>query len=553
MSLLNITDLSLRVGGDDGYDLLREVSLTVDSGETVGLVGESGSGKSLTARAVLGLLPSRSSVAGSVSFRGVDMLTAGAEVAREVRRNCVSMVFQDPRSGINPVRTIGDYMTESLRLCHGWAADRATARAVELLHAVGLTHPERLLKQYPHEFSGGMLQRVMIAGALTTEPPLLLCDEPTTALDVTTQAEIVRILVDQQRQRDMGMLFITHDLNLASTICDRIYVIQRGVVVESGPTKSVFTRPTADYTRQLLSATPTLRVHERAVEQDTSNASQESILRVENVSKSYKTRFGRTVAVKNVSFSVERGTSFGVVGESGSGKSTISRMLVGLESPDSGTITLAGLDATTRPRGRSARLARARTRQIVFQDPYLSLDPRVPIGRAAADVMRLHFPDRADRRSHVEVLLRQVGLDARQAAALPRDLSGGQRQRAAIASALAADPELLVLDEATSALDVTIQAQVLELLREIRHERGLSLLFVSHDLAVVQELCDETLVLRHGEVVEQGDTRDLLSHPTTDYTRLLVDSAPRTRWEIEPAVPPPPVATDVQADLRSTE
>ncbi len=374
----------------------------------------------------------------------------------------------------------------------------------------------------------------MIASALTTEPNLLVCDEPTTALDVTTQAEIIRILVEQTRQREMGMLFITHDLNLAAAICDRVYVMRHGLIVESGTVEAVFQNPTSEYTRELLDATPSLdRPTATASRPRAAAVTAGPALAVENLGKTYRTRFGDTVAVDDVSFVVEQGAAFGVVGESGSGKSTIARILAGLERADVGRVLLAGVDMGVPASGTRARLAAARARQMVFQDPYQSLDPRLPIGRAVERVIRLHHPRERRSRERALDVLQQVGLDARLAESLPRTLSGGQRQRAAIAKALAVDPALLVLDEATSALDVSVQAQVLALLSAIRIERGLSIVFVSHDLAVVRELCDQTLVLQGGRTVEQGDTLALLTHPHASYTRLLVDSVPRVGWDLD--------------------
>ena len=564
MSLLRVSDLTLSIhdaaaeAGSAPRLLLNRVNLSVDAGETVGLVGESGSGKSLTARTAIALLPQNGLATGNVSLGEINMLTADRATAQDQRRNVASMVFQDPRSGLNPVRRIGDYVTEALRLCHGWSQQRATARATELLAEVGLPNPERHLRQYPHEFSGGMLQRVMIAAALSTEPKLLLCDEPTTALDVTTQAEIIGILTEQQARRGMGMLFITHDLNLAAAICDRVYVMKSGEIVEHGAAGTVLTNPREEYTRKLLAATPTLvAAADRPVPADRASAadraatshapvpadisgpadlhapSAKPILVIENLKKTYATKFGAVVAVDDVSFTVNRGAAFGVVGESGSGKSTIARLLVGLEHADGGVIDFDGQPRATQPKGKDERLARAKSIQIVFQDPYLSLDPRVPIGKAVEDVLALHFgTGKAERRSEALALLEQVGLAERQARALPRTLSGGQRQRAAIAKALAVSPQLLVLDEATSALDVSVQSQILQLINTVRAERGLSLVFVSHDLAVVQQICDETLVLRKGTVMEQGPTTSLLQNPRSAYTRLLVDSVSRAGWNL---------------------
>ena len=492
------------------------------------------------------------------------------------------MIFQDPRAGINPMRTIGDHLTEALRLAEGWSADAARARAVELLTAVRLPRPEEHLRQYPHEFSGGMLQRVMIAGALTTSPRLLVCDEPTTALDVTTQAEIIGVLSEQRARRGMGMLFITHDLNLAASLCDRVYVMSGGRIVEQGRAHDVLRDPQAEYTRRLVAATPTLfaspptltghsvgdlsrqtdRQHpltgvssksSESVHGDGADAGGDASARTEpsvrvpdarpecskrSGSRRPITAAGRSRCTRSIdaSITVPRGGALGVVGESGSGKSTLARMIVGLESVDGGDIRIDGRARTAVPRGRRERLAHARSVQMVFQDPYLSLDPRITAGRAIEDALRLHGGSgggrrlsASDSRARVRDLLAQVGLGEKHAAARPRTLSGGQRQRVAIARALAIEPDVLVMDEATSALDVSVQAQVLDLVDRIRRERGLTVLFISHDLAVVRRVCDETVVMRRGEIVERGRTDELLADPQHEYTRLLIDSVPQPR------------------------
>ncbi|KQM83823.1 ABC transporter ATP-binding protein [Agromyces sp. Leaf222] len=546
MSLLEISDLTLDL--ENGTSLLHGISLAVAAGETVGLVGESGSGKSLTARAVIGLLPDRARLGGRIELDGHEVIGASGRDILALRRHSAAMIFQDPRSGINPMRTIGDHMTETLRLCEGLSATDATARALELLAAVRLPRPEEHLRQYPHEFSGGMLQRVMIAGALTSSPKLLICDEPTTALDVTTQAEIIRVLADQRDARGMGMLFITHDLNLAASICDRVVVMRAGRVEEEGAALQVFTAPKAEYTARLVAATPTLApggVPERAdaataVDAEPHVATSDApasggassvpapLLSAKGLSKTYHRRGKPPVrAVVEASFELERGGALAVVGESGSGKSTLARMIVGLEQTDGGALAIAGRDRASVPHGREARLAHARSVQMVFQDPYLSLDPRITAGRSIEDALRLHTTrDRTAARSRAVDLLEQVGLTAAHADARPRTLSGGQRQRVAIARALAIEPDVLVMDEATSALDVSVQAQVLDLVAELRRERGLTVLFISHDLAVVRRVCDEVLVMRRGEIVERGATAELLDAPQHPYTRLLIDSVP---------------------------
>ncbi|OZB83791.1 MAG: ABC transporter ATP-binding protein [Microbacterium sp. 14-71-5] len=542
-ALLDIRELTLDLA--DGTRLLHGITLSVAPGETVGLVGESGSGKSLTARTVLGLTPDRAEIGGSVSVDGRSPLAPAT--LRSIRRADAAMVFQDPRAGINPMRTIGDHLTEALRLNEGWSRSRARARAAELLADVRLPSPAEHLDQHPHELSGGMLQRVMIAGALTTSPRLLVCDEPTTALDVTTQAEIVQVLRELCAERGMGMLFITHDLNLAGSLCDRLVVMKDGAVVEEGPALDVLRAPQAEYTRRLVAATPRLTGDVAALsDRETATGRRDSALEpqsrrgdgvsrsegrdveVSGVSKTYRVRGrGEVHAVADATLRIPTGGALAVVGESGSGKSTLARMIVGLEQVDTGTIRIGGRDAGGVPKGREERLARAKSVQMVFQDPYLSLDPRIPAGRAVADVLRLHAGlDKTAANVRALELLTAVGLGEEHAAARPKTLSGGQRQRVAIARALAIEPDLLVMDEATSALDVSVQAQVLDLVADIRRRQGLTLLFISHDLAVVRRVCEQTLVMRRGEIVERGATAELLTNPQHEYTRLLLDSVP---------------------------
>lgn len=528
MTLLEISGLTLDL--PNGKRLLHGIDLTVGIGETVALVGESGSGKSLTAQSVLGLLPSRAQTSGQVLVEGRDVLTMKPQELLAYRRSTAAMVFQDPRAGINPMRTIGDHLTEALRLGEGWSAARARERAIEVLAAVDMPRPLDHLRQYPHELSGGMLQRVMIAGALAGSPRLLVCDEPTTALDVTTQAQILRVLAEQRDKRSMGLLFITHDLNLAASLCDRVYVMNDGRVEEEGPARQVFLHPATAYARRLVAATPTITVQQNEVPALASTAPGPAVLEVRDLTKTYRARGREAVhAVNKVTLEICEGEALGVVGESGSGKSTLARMIVGLEQPDAGTIAIAGHTLKGQPRKRIDRLDRARRVQMVFQDPYLSLDPRMTASEAVEDALHLHHPRlrMADIRTQALTLLSSVGLATTQAEALPRTLSGGQRQRVAIARALAIEPSLLVMDEATSALDVSVQAQVLDVISEIRRERGLTILFISHDLAVVRRVCERSVVMRAGEVVESAPTIDLLTRPQHEYTRLLVDSVPR--------------------------
>ncbi|MCE4026851.1 ABC transporter ATP-binding protein [Microbacterium sp. Au-Mic1] len=521
-ALLDIRELTLDL--PNGTRLLHGITLSVAPGETVGLVGESGSGKSLTARTVLGLTPERAEIGGSVSVDGRSPLAPAS--LRAIRRADAAMVFQDPRAGINPMRTIGDHLTEALRLNEGWSRGRARARAAELLADVRLPSPAEHLDQHPHELSGGMLQRVMIAGALTTAPRLLVCDEPTTALDVTTQAEIVQVLRELCAERGMGMLFITHDLNLAGSLCDRLVVMKDGAVVEEGPALDVLRAPQAEYTRRLVAATPRLSGSDSAV--GSASGPGSAMVEVAGVSKTYRVRGrGEVRAVADATLEIPVGGALAVVGESGSGKSTLARMIVGLEQANAGTIRIGGRDIAGHATGREARVARAKSVQMVFQDPYLSLDPRIPAGQAVGDVLRLHAGlDKAAAADRALELLTAVGLGEEHALARPKTLSGGQRQRVAIARALAIEPDLLVMDEATSALDVSVQAQVLDMVADIRRRQGLTLLFISHDLAVVRRVCEQTLVMRRGEIVERGATTEILTNPQHEYTRLLLDSVP---------------------------
>ncbi|NKG19945.1 dipeptide ABC transporter ATP-binding protein [Paeniglutamicibacter terrestris] len=536
MKILDIKELSIRVAAAAAppLQLLEKVSMHIERGETVALVGESGSGKSLTARAVLGLLPSAAQVTGDIDLGGLAVLKASGAQLRAMRRGRAAMVFQDPRSSINPVRTLGAHLIEPMMQVPGANKAMLEARAVELLASMGLSNPEARMKQYPHELSGGMLQRVMIAGALMNDPELLICDESTTALDVTTQAAVIRLLSRAVSERSMGMLFITHDLALAASIADRTYVLRHGVLQEHGVTRQVFERPVSEYTQQLVAATPGMRSAPRSGSQPSGSAGA-PVLSVENVSKTYQLRGQPPVrALKSVSLAIPAGGGLAIVGESGSGKSTLGRIVAGLEHADSGEITLAG-GAITGGSARERRLKTASRVQMVFQDPYQSLDSRLTPAKALAAVLKLHYRlDAKAMRARIGQLLESVGLEERHANLYPRKLSGGQRQRVAIAKAMALNPRLLVLDEATSALDVSVQAQVLELVNKLRKDSGVAVLFISHDLAIVGEICDELLVVQDGAIVESGPTRAVLGNPQHPYTQTLLASVPRPRWETDP-------------------
>ena len=538
--VLRIDNLCLDITGSERAGrILDGVSLACRPGEVVGLVGKSGSGKSMTLRSIVGLQPAGSRLTGSIRVAGREVVGAGRERLLEVRRTLAAMIFQDPRAHVNPYQRVGAFVADGLRRTRGWQPDRARAKVLSLLDEVGLPDPAALVERYPHELSGGMLQRIMIASALSTEPRLLLADEATTALDVTTQAEIMGLLRRLRDDRGLAIVFVTHDLDLASASCDRIHVMQTGRVVEAGPALTVFEHPQNAYTRKLLGAMPSrLKAEAEMPARD----SRPAILTVEALSKNY----GAVQAVRKVGFTLVEGGALGVVGESGSGKTTLSRLITGIEAADGGRILLAG-EPLTAHASRQARYARAGILQMVFQDPYQSLDPRQTPAEAIDEIITLRMGLRgAARTVRRNEVLDQVDLPERARRALPRDLSGGQRQRVAIARALAASPRLLLLDEATSALDVSVQAQILQLLDRIRAESGIALIFVSHDLEVVRSLTEDLIVMFRGEVVEAGRTKRVLDDPQHVYTRLLLSSAPRPGWD------PDQVSRDRRSFLRQT-
>jgi peptide/nickel transport system ATP-binding protein len=531
-TVLEIADLDIFAPGlPERRQLVFGSSLSVRRGEAVGLVSESGSGKTLTVRAVAGLLPDGFTTEGAIRIDGRDLGAMPARELRDLRARRLGMIFQTPRAHLNPLRTIGDFLTEALIHVAGVKASTADRRAKELLDEVGITDPARRMRQHPAELSGGLLQRVMIAATLTMDPDILLADEITTALDVTTQEEVMAVIADLRAHRDLSLLFITHDLALAGAVCDRVNVMQHGRVVEVLGARTMRRDATHDYTKLLMSAaldegTP--------IEPDA--AAEASILRIKDLRKSYQVRGDRgretLVAVDGVSMELAAGGSLGIVGESGSGKSTTARVLLGLERADSGTITVGGEDWSAPARTGRDRRHRAKIAQMVFQDPYQSLDGRQTIRQCLAEAVRVHRPgatkDAVDAR--VGELLAQVRLDEALLNTRPRALSGGQRQRVAIARALAADPALLVLDEAVSALDVTTQVEVLTLLDTIRRETGVALLMITHDLTVIRRLCDRVVVMRAGRIEESGTAEAILDRPQAEYTRLLLDSIPREGW-----------------------
>ncbi|MBX3626472.1 MAG: ABC transporter ATP-binding protein [Rhizobacter sp.] len=530
--------------GDDG------VSFEVPENTTVALVGESGSGKSVTAMSVLNLLPDNAERSGAIRFQGRDLLQASLPELQALRGREIACVFQDPMSSLNPVFTVGHQLCEPLIKHLGLTPRQALTRAEALLHEVGLPDPKRRLGAYPHELSGGQQQRVMIAMAIACEPKLLIADEPTTALDVTIQRQILDVLAKLKQQHRMSMLFISHDLGVVGEIADHVVVMRSGTVREQGPVARVFAAPQDAYTKALLACRPTLAHrgarlptiddHIAGIATQTTAKPKEAdapvVIEATALRKSYWLRrgvFGRTEfkAVKGASFTLRRGHTLGVVGESGSGKTTMGLALLRLHDPNGGPtggqVMFDGRDLLGLKR--DELLPMRRRIQVVFQNPYASLNPRFTIGQTLVEPMRIHGVGASDteRQGRARKLLAKVGLDEAALYKYPHEFSGGQRQRVAIARCLTLDPEVLVLDEAVSALDVSVQAQVLNLLKDLQDELGLAYVFISHDLAVVRFMADEVLVMKDGEVVEQASVAQILDAPQQDYTRRLLAAVPR--------------------------
>ncbi|NYF15533.1 ABC-type glutathione transport system ATPase component [Microbacterium sp. AK009] len=502
------------------------VDLDVKPGELVALLGESGSGKTVTARAIMGIQDSAAVVtADELRLGDVDLRALDEEGMRRLRGVRMSMVLQDALSALNPVLTIGDQIGEVVRVHRKTTRRQARAKAIELLDLVGISSPASRVDDYPHQFSGGMRQRILIAMAIALEPELLIADEPTTALDVTVQAQILRLLHRLRRQLNMGVLLITHDIGVVTEVADRVVVMRHGEVVEAGDADDVFTSPRELYTRQLLDSAP----HPAPARVLNSGTGSETVLEVEGVRRTFRTGpvlARRTVnAVDGVDLVLRRGETLGIVGESGSGKSTLARMIVGLESVDEGSVTYRGADITRRSRGR--RRPSQPGIQMVFQDPYASLDPRMRVKDIVAEPLAASRTGKAgDRRDRVAELLELVGMKSDMMYRFPHQFSGGQRQRIGIARSLMRDPDILVCDEPVSALDVTIQAQVVDLLVELQERLGVSILFISHDLSVVRNLAHRVLVMYRGECVETGDVDQIFDRPQHEYTRTLLDSIP---------------------------
>ncbi len=523
-----LTVNSLCISTLEGKPLVRDASFSVARREIVALVGESGSGKTLTSLAVMGLLPGGvRQTGGDVTFNGQVVSAVGKTYPRELRGQQIATIFQEPMSSMNPVLKVGEQIAEVLVRHQKLSWKQAHREAVALLDRVGIVNPEQRAKQYIHQLSGGMRQRVMIASAISCKPALLIADEPTTALDVTIQAQILALLQELQQEMAMGILFITHDLSVVARYADRACVLYQGNIIEQGDVPTLLTAPQADYTRRLIAASqpepqPTRR----------KDVTRSPLVQLSQLTKSYPQTHAlpffptsRQTVLKPTSLEIERGEIVGLIGESGSGKTTLGRAAIGLIPADSGTIIFDGLDV--RRASREEQQGMRRRAQIIFQDPYASLDPKMPVGEQIAEPLRVHkLRPAGEVQSRVRELLELVGLEATAADRLPSAFSGGQRQRIAIARALALEPELLVADEAVSALDLSVRGQILALLADLRDRLGLTVLFISHDLGAVRQACDRVVVLYRGEIVETGATKQVLDKPQHEYTRQLIAAAP---------------------------
>lgn len=523
-------NVGFRNARGDYVPAAADVDVTVQRGELVALLGESGSGKTVTARAIMGIQDPAAEVSAEVmELGGDDLLAMTDDQRRQIRGERMSMVLQDALSSLNPVLTVGDQITEMIRIHRKVSAKAAWQRTVELLSLVGIPNPEARAKDYPHQFSGGMRQRIQIAMAISLEPELLIADEPTTALDVTVQAQILRLLHRLRRQLDMAVLLITHDIGVVTEVADHLVVMHNAGVVEHGDADEVFANPREPYTQTLLGSAPHPTDPRVLAEEHAEMAVAGPILTAENVSRTFHTGnpFARRSvhAVADVSLELRRGETLAIVGESGSGKSTLARIIVGLESADKGTVTYRGKDVTRRTHGR--RPPQNPGLQMVFQDPYTALDPRMRVRDIVAEPLaaaRESTP--RERQERVAELLTLVGLKPDMMMRFPHQFSGGQRQRIGIARALMRDPDVLVCDEPVSALDVTIQAQVVDLLVGIQERLGVGILFISHDLSVVRNLAHRVMVMYQGQEVETGSVAQIFDDPQADYTINLLDSIP---------------------------
>jgi peptide/nickel transport system ATP-binding protein len=525
-AILTLDRLSVRLPkGADRAHALSEVSLQVASNEILCVVGESGSGKSMMANAIMRLLPNEVAIdGGSMMFEGRDLCAASSAEMRALRGAGIAMIFQEPMTALNPLRTIGDQIGEMFSIHTSLSRADIKARVLALLTDVHIPDPSVAAKAYPHELSGGQRQRAMIAMALALDPKLLIADEPTTALDVTTQAQILKLIRELQQRRKTAVLFITHDFGVVADIADRVVVMQHGVIVEQGSAVAVLNTPQHAYTRQLIAAVPPLKAPPPRTLRD------DNILTISGVSKTYRSGgfLGRgarvTAAVKNVSLNLPKGATLGIVGESGSGKSTLARCIVRLIDPDQGAILLSGKDWAAMSRENVRR--ETRHIQMVFQDPFASLNPRRKAAELVAQGPIVHGTPRTTAIAEARELFALVGLDPSAGDRFPHEFSGGQRQRIGLARALALKPDVLVADEPVSALDVSVQAQVLKLLADLRQRLGLSIVFITHDLRVAAQICDLVAVMKDGEIVEHGLIGEVFGAPKHPYTQALLASIP---------------------------
>lgn len=543
--MLSVRDLVVRAHlGDAARTLIDGVSLDLHKGEVLGLVGESGSGKSLLCRSMVGLLPSPSLAveSGSVLLEGRDLIGASEAEMLKVRGREIGMIFQNPTSHLDPVMRIGDQIAEGLRYHEGMNGREARAAATEILAQVGFPDPARQYDSYPHEFSGGMRQRAMIGAALSCNPKILIADEPTTALDVTIQAQILKLLMSLRESRGLSIILITHDLGIVAQTCDRIAVMRQGQLVEQGKKRAILSAPQHPYTKALIASHPSLPDHLGPAPAHGSatpaGAPLRPLLEIDDLHVRFAVGGGlfkagaKTVsAVKGVSLRVMPGETVGIVGESGSGKSTLARAILGLTPLSSGHVTFDGADLAQNSRVALAKLRREAA--MVFQDPLNALNPRLTVGQMLGEVLRVHGKDPSSIPARIGELLDLVGLEREFADRKPRSMSGGQCQRAGIARALAIDPRLVIADECVAALDVTIQAQIIDLFRELKEKMSLTLLFIAHDLAIVRNLCDRVVVMYRGEIVEEGLSTEVFANPKHPYTAALIGAIP----DIDPDKP----------------
>ncbi|MBF0276196.1 MAG: ABC transporter ATP-binding protein [SAR324 cluster bacterium] len=524
--ILEVDSLSVALPpGSDREQAIENIDFSIYSGETLCLVGESGSGKSVTGQAILGMLPGTlKQKSGKVLFQGRPLPDADSLEMQKIRGSEIAMIFQEPQAALNPIQRVGRQVEEVFKVHGQYSKTQSRTRVLDLFDSVGLPNPIQIYRSYPHQLSGGQCQRVVIATALALQPKLLIADEPTTALDVTTQAGILELINELKRSQNAAILFITHDFGVVAEVADHVLVMRDGVSVEAGSRNQIFEHPRNHYTRTLLRSVPDMLPPENLHDRDS-----ELVLRAESVSRIYS----KTInwyqshsfnAVENVSFSLKRGQTLGIVGESGCGKSTLLRCILRLEAVDSGRIFLGDREIT---HASEQQLQPLRKKiQVVLQDPYTSLNPRQKILNAIAEGPIIHGKEKRDAHLQALALLDSVGLNASSADRYPHEFSGGQRQRICIARALALEPEILLADEAVSALDVSIQAQILDLLRDLQRKFGFAILFVTHDLRVAASLCDELIVMRQGKMVEYGPTADLFRTPQSDYTRSLLHASP---------------------------